>query len=84
MNDKTKETVPQVGAPDPELENSPIYDEDDDTAPAPELEQGGACYFNGIAYPIGQYVQSGGELLHCEERGVWVRRGEVRPKGIGE
>jgi len=27
---------------------------------------------------------SGSELLHCEERGVWVRRGEVVPeKDIG-
>jgi hypothetical protein len=36
------------------------------------------CYYNGIAYPIGQYVSSGSELLHCEGGGVWVRRGEVR------
>jgi hypothetical protein len=37
------------------------------------------CYFNGVAYSVGQYVRSGSELLHCEERGVWVRKGEMRP-----
>jgi hypothetical protein len=46
-----------------------------------ELETG-ACYFNGAAYPIGDYVRSGSELLHCEERGVWVRVGEMRPSEL--
>jgi hypothetical protein len=27
----------------------------------------------GHAYPIGEYVPSGDELLRCERRGVWVR-----------
>lgn len=67
-----------VGAPDPELKTSPIFDEDEDISRDLELEAG-ACYFNGMAYPIGQYVLSGSELLHCEERGVWARRGEMRP-----
>ena len=35
------------------------------------------CYFNAIAFPIGQYVRSGSEILHCVERGVWVRQGEI-------
>ena len=43
--------------------------------------EAGVCYFNDSAYPIGTYVLSGGELLHCEERGVWVRKGEMRPGG---
>jgi hypothetical protein len=43
----------------------------------------GTCYFNNVAYPIGQFVRSGNELLHREERGVWVRKGEMRPKEIG-
>jgi len=43
-----------------------------------ELETG-VCHFNGVAYAVGQYVRSGSELLHCEERGVWVRKGEMRP-----
>ena len=64
-----------VGAPDPESENSPIMDS--------EIEEGefsGAdrdvqvCYFNGIRYPAGDYICSGDDLLHCEN-GVWVRSG---------
>jgi hypothetical protein len=72
--------VTQVGAPDPELRTSPIFDEfDEDISPDLELETG-ACYFNNLAYPVGQYLLSGSELLHCEERGVWVRRGEMQPE----
>jgi hypothetical protein len=72
--------TPQVGAPDPERKTSPIFDEDemDDLSLDLELESG-VCYFNDVAYAIGQYVRSGNELLHCEERGVWVRTGELRP-----
>jgi hypothetical protein len=72
--------VPQVGAPDPELKTSPILDEDEAEEPSFDLElEAGACYFNGVAYPIGEYVRSGSELLRCEGRGVWVRAGEMRP-----
>ncbi|MHB0982796.1 MAG: hypothetical protein ACYCWB_08800 [Thiobacillus sp.] len=72
--------VTQVGASDPELRTSPIFDEfDEDLSPDLELETG-ACYFNNLAYPVGQYLLSGSELLHCEERGVWVRRGEMQPE----
>lgn len=72
--------VTQVGAPDPELRTSPIFDEfDEDISPDLELETG-TCYFNNLAYPVGQYLLSGSELLHCEERGVWVRRGEMQPE----
>lgn len=66
--------APQVGAPDPEKRTSPILDEDEEFSLDLELETGG-CYFNGQSYPIGAYVLSGSELLHCEERGLWVRRG---------
>ena len=69
--------MPRVGAPDPEHETSPILDEDEEISLDSELETG-FCRFNGVAYPIGQYVLSGNELLHCEERGVWVRKGEMR------
>lgn len=71
--------VPQVGAPDPELKTSPIFDEQEEISLDLELEAG-VCYFNNAVYPIGEYVLSGSELLHCEERGVWVRRGEMRPE----
>jgi hypothetical protein len=71
---------PQVGAPDPELNTSPILDDpDEDVGSEIEVETG-VCYFNGVAHPLGAYVLSGDEVLHCEERGVWVRKGEVRPE----
>jgi hypothetical protein len=71
--------VPQVGAPDPELKTSPIFEGEEELSLDLELEEG-VCYFNDVAYPIGQYLRSGSELLHCEERGVWIRKGELRPK----
>jgi hypothetical protein len=71
--------IPQLGAPDPERNTSPILDEDDEEID-PELElETGVCYFNDVAYPLGTYVLSGDELMQCAERGVWVRKGEVRP-----
>jgi len=77
-----KETLPQVGAPDPELKNSPIIDESEfdehEASPDLEIEQG-VCYFNGEAFRLGQFVKSGSEVLFCTERGVWVREGEKRP-----
>jgi hypothetical protein len=71
--------VPQVGAPDPELNASPVFDEDEEILLDLEIEAG-ACYFNNVSYPLGQYLPSGSERLHCEERGVWVRKGEMRPE----
>ena len=78
-----KRELPQVGAPDPELDTSPIIDESeyDEAAASPDLElEASACYFNGEAFPIGAYVQSGAELLECTGRGVWTRKGENRAK----
>lgn len=73
-----KPSTPDVGAPDPERQTSPIVDEQEELSLDYELESG-LCYFNGETYPIGQYVRSGSELLQCEMRGVWVRKGELRP-----
>ena len=67
--------VTNVGAPDPELKNSPVID-----AEVEEGEFSGVdrdtqvCYFNGVVFPVGDYVRSGDELLRCEN-GVWVRSG---------
>jgi len=72
--------IPNVGAPDPELKNSPILDDDEEEEETLDVElETGACYFNGASYPIGEYVRSGDEVLRCVERGVWVRRGEIEP-----
>jgi hypothetical protein len=78
--------ITQVGAADPDRETSPILDEDDEE-PGPDDElEAVACYFIGQSYPLGEYVLSGDELLHCEPRGIWVRKGEMRPddKDIGQ
>lgn len=37
--------------------------------------QTGVCYFNTGSHAVGSHVCSGGELLHCEGRGMWVREG---------
>ena len=29
--------------------------------------------------PSASTCAAGSELLHCEERGVWIRKGELRP-----
>lgn len=78
-----KRELPQVGAPDPELNTSPIIDEweYDEAAASPDLElEAPECYFNGERFPIGAYVQSGSEVLECTGRGVWLRKGERRPE----
>lgn len=75
--------VPQVGAPDPELKTSPILDdnpEEEEEFPVDQEEGPAVCYFNNVAYPVGQYVRSGSEVLRCEIGGVWVRGGELPPE----
>jgi hypothetical protein len=50
------EPLRHVGAPDPELKNSPIIDESeyDEQAASRDLEiEEAACYFKGETYPIG-------------------------------
>ena len=77
-------TPPQLGAPDPERKNSPIIDESeyDEHEASPDLEiEEGVCYFNDEAFEIGQVVMSGSEVLQCSDKGVWLRKGERRPKG---
>ena len=72
----TSKQAQKVGAPDPELKNSPIFDSSDDDDLSLDLElETGVCYFNEESYAIGSYVCSGDELLRCEGRGVWIREG---------
>jgi hypothetical protein len=70
--------MPRVGAPDPELKTSPIFDEEEEELSFDAELEAAVCYYNGAAYPLGQYVLSGDEVLRCD-RGVWVRRGERKP-----
>lgn len=79
---KTTVALPQVGVPDPEMKTSPILDGDVDIDETLSLDtelESGVCYFNNVKYAIGQYVHSGDDLLRCEPRGVWVRKGAVHP-----
>lgn len=65
----------QLGAPDPEQRTSPILDPLE-TGGEPSLDaeiETGACYFNGHRFAIGEFVRSGHDLLHCSERGVWLK-----------
>ena len=67
--------APSVGAPDPELKTSPIFDGNEDELSLDQELETGVCYFNNEVFAIGDYVCSGNELLRCEERGVWLREG---------
>lgn len=72
---------PQVGAPDPSRDTSPILAAEQDELSAVEPGgAGGACWFNGERYAFGEAVRSGDELLRCERPGVWVRLGEWEPQ----
>ena len=74
MND----SLAQVGAPDPELNTSPIIDESeyDETAASPDLElEAPMCYFNGEPFALGACVRSGSEVLQCTGRWVLLRNG---------
>lgn len=78
---RVKEPLPQVGAPDPELKNSPVVDhsEYDDRNGLSDVElEAGVCYFNGETFAIGDAVRSGSDVLECAPRGVWVRKGVKR------
>lgn len=67
--------APGVGAPDPELKTSPIFDGSEDELSLDQELETGVCYFNDEVFAIGDYVCSGNELLRCEGRGIWVREG---------
>jgi hypothetical protein len=73
-----EKSYPNVGAPDPELENSPIADESYEESEDLKQEMPGepVCLFNGVTYPHGDFVQSGGSLLRCDY-GIWVPSGPV-------
>jgi hypothetical protein len=69
-----KDAAPLVSARS-QHKTSPILDEDEEMSLFGTGN--GVCYFNDVAYPIGQCVRSG-ELLRCEQ-GVWVRKVKYRP-----
>ena len=73
----------KVGAPDPELRNSPILEETDEefVTSGQTFGEHVSCYFNGATFREGQFVCSGDELLQCK-RGVWVREGTCDPDNL--
>ena len=73
--------LPRVGAPDPEMKTSPIFDDvgKEDLSLDQELEIG-CCYFNNETFKLSDYVCSGNELLRCEEKGIWIREGSCYEK----
>jgi hypothetical protein len=73
-------TAPNVGAPDPERNTSPIFDGSEEALSLDQELERGVCYFNDTSFKIGSYVCSGSELLRCEGRGVWVREGSCYPE----
>jgi hypothetical protein len=79
MADSSAHDRLQVGAPDPELNTSPIVGDEMEAVEVESRAQPGCCYFNSVEYPLGGHVVSGSELLRCEAPGVWVRAGELPP-----
>jgi hypothetical protein len=67
------ERIKDLGAPDPELKNSPVAwegDEDTETLRA-SVPGEPECFFNDRPYPNGALVKSGSTLLRCDA-GIWV------------
>ena len=71
-------SITQVGAPDPELRNSPIAVEEDIDTDVVRLQVPGepVCWFNGGEFGNGEFVASGSQVLRCTY-GVWVEAGSV-------
>lgn len=72
--------APQVGAPDPERNNSPVAEEMDEEYEVLRREVPGepVCWFNDQSYGHGSYVCSGSDLLRCDY-GLWVNEGSCDP-----
>ena len=67
-----------VGAPDPELNTSPIADENDTESLRQEIPGEPVCYFNNNSFPTGSYIKSGSSLLKCDY-GIWMPAGPGDP-----
>ena len=78
----TAPDMPDVGAQDPELRNSPVAWEGEEETEAlrEEIPGEAVCYFNNEAFDHDAVVKSGTVLLRCN-RGIWVPAG---PEDIEE
>jgi len=72
--------LPNLGAQDPELKNSPVaWESDEDTEALREEGPGEpVCFFNGQAYDHGTVIKSSTVLLRCD-RGIWFPAGPSDP-----
>lgn len=72
--------VQDVGAPDPELNTSPIAEENDEESEVLRQEMPGepVCYFNDQSFATGSYIKSGTTLLKCVY-GIWEQAGPADP-----
>lgn len=72
--------VIDVGAPDPELNTSPIAEEgrEDDDVLRQQVPGEPVCYFNEKSYATGAYIKSGTSVLKCDY-GIWVPAGPGDP-----
>jgi hypothetical protein len=72
--------IPDLGAQDPELKNSPVaWELAEESDELRESIPGSAvCYFNSMAYAHSTVVKSGTALLRCEH-GLWVSAGPSDP-----
>ena len=69
-----------VGAPDPELNTSPIAEESGDETDILRQEVLGepVCYFNNQSFPTGAHIKSGTSILKCDY-GIWIPAGPADP-----
>ena len=69
-----------VGAPDPELQTSPIVDESGEEISTLRQQNPGepVCYFNDRSFHHGTYVKSGSSVLKCDY-GIWIPAGPGDP-----
>jgi len=69
-----------VGAPDPELNTSPIAEDNSEETEVLRQEVPGepVCYFNDKSYATGDFVKSGTSVLKCDY-GIWIPAGPADP-----
>jgi len=71
--------VVDVGAQDPELKNSPVWESDEESEALREEGPGEpVCFFNNEAYEHNTVIKSGTVLLRCDH-GIWVPAGPSDP-----
>ena len=72
--------IVDVGAPDPELNTSPIAEESGDGTETLRQQVPGepVCYFNGESFDTGAYIRSGSSILKSDY-GIWIPVGPDDP-----